>query len=136
MADFRRMKWRATGTTNSVAQLPLTPRISMIMGIDTAGRVYVTLVQANSNGKVMEIFFRQLALKLDKERPNWRGDTVLVLDNAPYHTSKSTMRLLEALDIPVLFTGPHSYSAVPCEVWFAAFKADDINPRRLSTAKR
>ena len=136
MSDFRRRKWKAPGSTNSVAQLELRPRVSLIMGIDTEGTVYISLLQANSNSQIMEIFFRQLALKLDKERPNWRGDTVLVLDNAPYHTSKSTMRLLEALDIPVLFTGPHSYSAVPCEVWFAAFKADDINPRRLSTAKR
>lgn len=58
MTDFRRRKWRAPGTTNSVAQLNMVPRVSMIMGIDTAGMVYISLLQANSNGQVMEIFFR------------------------------------------------------------------------------
>ena len=61
---------------------------------------------------------------------------MILLDNAPYHTSKPTLDLFEALNIPELFTGPHSYAAVPCELWFAAFKSKDINPRKVSTSKR
>jgi len=136
MTDFRRRKWRAPGTTNSVAQLEMRPRVSMIMGIDTKGDVYLSLLQANSNGQVMEIFFRALVKKLDKERAHWRDDTVLILDGAPYHNSKATMKLLEVLKIPVLFTGPHSYAGVPCELWFSAFKSKDVNPRKVPTAKR
>ena len=84
----------------------------------------------------MEIYFRQLVLTLDRERPGWRKDTIVLLDNARYHTSKSTMQLLKSLEVPVLFTGPHSYAAAPCELWFGAFKSKDINPRRISTSKR
>ena len=73
---------------------------------------------------------------MDRERAGWRKDTVIVLDNAPYHTSKSTIKILSALEIPVLYTGPHSYSAVACELWFSAFKSKDINPRRVPTTKR
>ena len=76
MSDFRRMKWRAKGTTNSVAQLQLTPRVSMIAGLDTKGRVYLSLVQANSNSKMMELFFQHLVKKLDAEGPRWRYDTM------------------------------------------------------------
>ena len=50
--------------------------------------------------------------------------------------SKEILTLLKELHIPVLFTGPHSYAAVPIELWFAAFKADDINPRHLPTGKK
>ena len=50
MTDFRRRKWKAPGTTNSVAQLEMRPRVSMIMGIDSNGTVYLSLLQANSNG--------------------------------------------------------------------------------------
>lgn len=72
MMDFRRCKWRAYGTSNSVAQLQMVPRISMFMGIDTTGKVYLSLLQANSNSKIMDIFLRSLTKKLDKERPAWR----------------------------------------------------------------
>ena len=49
MSDFRRMKWQTPGTTNSIAKLEVTPRITMILGLDTLGNVYVALAQANSN---------------------------------------------------------------------------------------
>ena len=84
----------------------------------------------------MSVFFVQLVKKLDEENKQWRKDTVILLDNAKYHRSKEIMTLLKELHIPVLFTGPHSYAAVPIELWFAAFKADDINPRHLPTCKK
>lgn len=84
----------------------------------------------------MSVFFVQLVKKLDEENKQWRKDTVILLDNAKYHRSKEIMTLLKELHIPVLFTGPHSYAAVPIELWFAAFKADDINPRHLPTGKK
>ena len=79
----------------------------------------------------MEIFFHQLVLILDKERANWREDTVVLLDNASYHATANTLKVFDALRIPVMFTGPHSYDAAPCELFFAAFKRADINPRRV-----
>ena len=45
------------------------------------------LTQSNSNSSVMDAFFRHLAEKLDRERKGWRKDTIIILDNAPYHTS-------------------------------------------------
>ena len=84
MSDFRRMKWRAKGTTNSVPQLALLPRISMFLGLDTDGQVYLSLFQANSNTKITELFFHHLVKQLDAERPDWRQETVILVDNAPY----------------------------------------------------
>ena len=84
----------------------------------------------------MDIFLRKLVLKLDVERNDWREDTVILLDNAPYHTSESTLNLLEGLNIPVIFTGPYSYDAVPIELFFAAFKSKDINPNKVKLGKR
>lgn len=83
--DFRRMKWREHDTSNIFPGSPLSPRITLIAALDTMGNVYLTLTQANSNNKTMEIYFHHLAAKLDKERPQWREDTVIILDNAPYH---------------------------------------------------
>ena len=49
MSDFRRMKWQKPGTTNSVPKIEITPRVTMILGLDTLGNIYVALAQANSN---------------------------------------------------------------------------------------
>ena len=66
MSDFRRMKWQQAGSTNSVAKLQIQPRISMIVGIDSKGKAYLSLIQSNSNSKIMEIFFHKLVKVLDK----------------------------------------------------------------------
>ena len=113
----------------------MVPRISMIVGLDTQGSVFLTLVQANSNSKIMELYLHQLVKTLDEERPGWRQNTLLMWDNAPYHSSPATLAILEKLKVPVHFTGPHSYDASPCELFFAHFKKEDINPQRLTTGK-
>ncbi len=148
--DFRRMKWRAHGDNNSLAKTQVSPRISMIVGIETTGAVYLSLLQANNDSKTMEIFFKSLARKLDAERPDWRKNTVILLDNvsiihshshpiqfqAPYHASSAAYDMMAGLKLPVLFTGTHSYDACPCELWFAHFKNGDLNPNRAKTGKR
>ena len=134
--DFRRMKWRAYGSTNVIPAVSLTPRVTMIAALDTLGNVYLTLTQANSNNKTMEIYFHQLCAKLDKERPEWRKDSIVVTDNACYHNSASTLRVLKDLRVPVLFFGPHSYDLAACELFFAFIKSTHLNPTFLPTGKK
>ena len=122
MTDFRRRKWQAHRSTNSVAQLTMSPRISMIVGLDTNGKVYLSLLQSNNNQKTMEIFFQSLVTQLDKEYGDWRTTHIILLDNAPYHVGASTIKMLDRLSIPVCFTAPYSYDTAPIELWFASFK--------------
>lgn len=123
------------GTTNSIAKLSMAPRITVWAGLDTEGEVYLSLLQSNSNNSVMEIFLRKLVLKLQRDDKDWRENTVILLDNASYHTSDSSVDLLGGLDIPVIFTGPYSYDGAPIELLFAAIKTDDINPELLKMGK-
>ena len=81
------------------------------------------------------MFFVNLVKRLDETRENWRKNHIILMDNAPYHKSTDTIRLLEHLKIPLIFTGPHSYDASPIELFFAAFKSADINPRHVKTNK-
>ena len=67
--DYRRMKWRAFGTTNSVAKKQVAPRISMIMALDTLGNLYASFTQVNTDSNIMAIYMRDLVRHLDKERP-------------------------------------------------------------------
>ena len=135
MTDFRRRKWRPPGSTNSIAKKLMVPRVSMIVAMDTEGEVFLSLTQSNTNSQVMEIFMRQLVLKLDGRDANLRSHSVIMMDNASYHTTPTLLNVLELLNIPVLFTGPHSYQACPIETFFAAFKVADINPRKVATGK-
>ena len=44
MSDWRRRKWSLNRSTNSVPHLQVTPRISMILGIDSNGSIYLSLL--------------------------------------------------------------------------------------------
>ena len=72
-----------------------------------------------------------LVKKLDKLNRQWREKTVILLDGASYHNSKTTIQVFEEHKIPVMFLGPHSYNVAPCELYFAWFKKAEINPRKL-----
>ena len=49
MCDFRRMKWQAPGTTNSISALQMAPRVTMFAAVDSLGNIYFSLSQSNSN---------------------------------------------------------------------------------------
>ena len=107
----------------------------MNVGLDSLGNVYLSLLQSNNNAKTMEIFFQALVTQLDKEYEDWRSTHIILLDNAAYYSSETTMKMLDRLKIPVCFTGPYSYDAAPIELWFASFKSKDINPDRIPCGK-
>ena len=58
------------------------------------------------------------------------------MDGAPYHQSVAMLEFYEEHQVPIMFTGPHSYDASPIELFFAAFKSRDINPEQLATGKK
>ena len=85
----------------------MAPRISMLTGVDSLGNLYVSLTQSNSNKSMMSIFFQQLVLTLNKERPDWRRNTIVTMDGAAYHAADTTYNLLKKLRVPVMMQGPH-----------------------------
>ena len=131
MSDFRRRKWRPHRHSNSVRKLPLAPRVSMIVGLDTKGEVFLALSQANTNSDTMILFFTELIRTLEKLRPGFKKDHVFVLDNASWHRSNKIMQFFKDHQLSILFSGSYSYDAVAGELLFAAFKSADINPRHV-----
>jgi hypothetical protein len=85
-----------------VAVKKVRPRITMIVALDTAGEIYFSLLQANSDSDTMRLFMKELIIRLDLEDKKWRSNTVLVWDGAGYHTSKEMMEFLENQQVPVL----------------------------------
>jgi hypothetical protein len=108
----------------------------MILGMDSNGAVFVTLLQVNNDKEMMSIYLQHLVKFLDKRNPKWREDSVILLDGAPAHTGDTTMETLKRLKIPAIQTAPYSFSACPVELFFGRFKSTNINPNFLPLGKR
>jgi transposase len=74
------------------------------------------------------LVLNSLVQGLDKEDPDWRYSSILLLDGASYHKSTSTIMSLKLLKIPTMFTSPHSPMICPIELLFAQIKRGDLNP--------
>ena len=81
-------------------------------------------------------FLQRLALQLDCEDPDWRNDTLLVLDGAKTHRSEETRRAMAALQLPVMIAGPYGFDGMPAETVFSLLKVGELNPWRTATGKR
>ena len=130
------MKWRPKGSNNSVPAFSMTPRTSLLTAVDSLGNVYIAISQSNSNQQMMSLFWKSLCLKLDKERPGWRKNTIWTMDGAAYHSAEGALDILRQLKIPLMMQGPYSYDVAPCEKYFGIFKSrKDLNPRHVPTGK-
>ena len=136
MADFRPMKWQPKSMVNSLSCPTIMPRISMIVGLDTDGRVYFSLTQANTDSDVMTTFLRALFRQLDRETPGWQESSTILLDNASWHTSPVMKERLARLELPIIYSGPYSYAAAPIESVFSALKFGELNRSKLPTGKK
>lgn len=84
---FVRRIWAPSGSSATITDKQVSPRISLIIALDTEGRLWYALTQANTDGDVMTLFMRKLTERLDRERPGWQENTTILLDGAPWHTT-------------------------------------------------
>ena len=82
------------------------------------------------------LFMRHLVAKLDSENPGWQENSIILLDNAPYHVGTEARSYLRKMQIPIMFTAPYSYSASPIESLFSILKLGELNEDREPTGKR
>lgn len=81
------------------------------------------------------MYLNYLVKILNKEDPDWRDNTILLLDGASSHFSDETVKHMKGLNIPVMNTAAYSYDACPCELWFSMLKRVELNPLKLGTGK-
>lgn len=134
--DFRKKRWAVPGSTNSLPENSVSPRISVLAAIDTDGELYFALKQVNTDTRMMQLFLQSLVKKLSKADKNWRDKSIIVLDGAPYHKSEVMKKTFQMLKLQVVITAPYSYQSSPIELFFAALKRGNINQMNLRTSKR
>ena len=108
----------------------------MIAAIDNFGETYISLTQVNTNESVFSCYLEKLVAVLNKERPGWKEDTVLLVDGAKYHKSGITRQVFQRIGCQVCFTGPYSYETAPIELYFSLMKKTNLNPTRAKTGKK
>lgn len=70
---------------------------------------------------------KDLISVLDDHIVGWREQYIVVIDNCPAHTSAVSLMALAHLGVPLMFTAPASYKALPVEAIFGLLKATDLN---------
>ena len=68
---FLRRVWAPADAPATVTDKQVALRISIIAALDTEGRIWCSLTQANTDGDVMCTFLRNLMRQLDRESPGW-----------------------------------------------------------------
>ena len=63
-------------------------------------------------------------------------DSLILLDNAKWHSNEVMKSRLARMDLPIIYSAPYSYTTAPVESAFAALKLGDLNPDILPTGKK
>ena len=58
--DYRRRCWKESWVVNSIPVKKINPRITEIVAFDNHGAIYLSLLQANSNDRIMQLFLKEL----------------------------------------------------------------------------
>ena len=61
---------------------------------------------------------------------------MILIDNAPYHTGDEIRDYLHKMQIPIIYSGPYSYSAAPIETLFSFLKLGELNQEGIPTGKK
>ena len=126
----RRKSWISKGGLKKRVMKTMQKSIHLLLAVCSDGTMFYALQQGINNSATFVWFLTQLTDYLDLKVPNWRGTHVLLMDNSTIHTSKVVERLLAALQIPTIFSGPASYRSLPVEYVFGHLKKTESEGRK------
>jgi len=79
----------------------------MIAAASSDGKLMFTINSGRNNSSTFLLFLIKLSDHLDQVNPNWRQNTIIMVDNAPYHRSKLIKEKYASLKIPLMYLGPY-----------------------------
>lgn len=82
--DLGQRLYQRKGQKNSQTMVQLNPRISVIIAIDSFGKLYISFSQGNNNATTMELFVRDLISQLEKENKGFRSNSLICHDCCSY----------------------------------------------------
>ena len=128
--------WCPTKAPCTVTDRTISPRLALIAALDSDGRIYFSLNHSNTDSDVILLFLKELVSLLNQETPDWMTNSVILMDNAKYHVSEDTREGLRKLQIPLIYSGPYSYSSAPIELLFSGLKTGKLQEFDQPTGKQ
>ena len=119
-----------------MSHLERLARINIIAAVSSWGDFYFTINCGKSISRTVLLFLIKLVSHMTDQDPDWRANTVIVLDNAPYHRSRVMTAWCRELKLPLMFLGPYQYSMAPVELMFSYMKNRDLNPGKTRAASK
>jgi transposase len=96
--------------------------VNMIFGVSSRGEFYYTVNYGTTNSDTYFLYIMKLAQRLYLHDRHWRDNTILMMDNAPYHRSAVNMQRYSKHRIPIMFLGPYHFKLAPVEMMFSYIK--------------
>ena len=72
---------------------------------------------------------------MDSERPDWRANTIWLVDGAKMHTTELIKEIYQKLKVPIMVAPSYSWNLVATEKWHALFKTEELNPTGKAMSK-
>ena len=95
VSDFTHHSWQHDSYKVAMSDERLKQKLNMIAAVSNRGQCWLALTYVNTSEDVFQLFVTHLADVLTRsQNPGWREETVLLLDGATYHRSKSTRKFL------------------------------------------
>ena len=120
--------WLPRGRHFFVASSNWLPMVNIIAGVSSNGGLFYTVNRGKTNSWTFLNYIVKLVAHLDIIDPDWRKNTIIMIDNASYHRSIFTKAKLEILKVPIMYMGPYHFRLAPAELFFSFIKGKDLNP--------
>jgi hypothetical protein len=128
ITEHRKGGWLIAGVKNKATMAQRPGQLNIIAGISSVGELFFTVNRGKNNANTFELFIIKLVEHLNSKNRKWRDNTVIMLDNAPYHRSHYVRSKLTLLKVPLMYLGPYHFKLAPIEVFFSYMKSHNLNP--------
>ena len=99
--------------------------LALLVALSSEGDILFQFLSGPNNYVSVQSFLAALAAHFDLHKSEWS----LLLDNCPSHKTQDTLKLLESLRIPTVFSAPASYIAIPVGQLFGQLKSLDLKSK-------
>lgn len=134
--DHRIRGWIQKGKRNLVTNNVRLEGINIICALASTGDLWYTVNLGKTNSDSFAWFMIKMVEHLNDLDHHWRSGTVIMVDNAQYHRSESTKKIIAKLSIPWLYMGPYQFRVAPVEMMFNYVKQHHLNPLHSRISSR
>jgi hypothetical protein len=96
--------------------------ITLVAALMDTGICHYSFVRGSHNSNSWGVFMDELSERLTRDDPNWRRNTIWLVDNHKMHHHKTVLDVIQKKKIPIFFSAPASFEILGVEMWFSHVK--------------